>query len=129
MSFGLFDIRMPYTTSAQIAAADTTVPKNLVAWTATPILITDILLTNSDTADHIVALTYYTGTVSRRLSSVNVPARAGYDGAAPVSFFANGAPPNFGAWALVNAYSLQISVTETMPAVVVVDAMAFGGYL
>lgn len=129
MAYGIFDIRAIFTSRVQVLPADTTTPKTLFTFATTPQLITDILLTNSDTIAHMATLTYYTTGGSSRIGSVEVPARAGYDGAGPVSFAANGGIGSFGGWALTNAHALQIGVTVTMTAGTSLDAIVYSGYL
>jgi len=129
VSFGIFDIRAVITSRVQVLPADTTTPKTLFTFATTPQLITDILLTNSDASAHIATLTYWTTVGTSRIGSVEVPARAGYDGAGPVSFAVNGGIGSFGGWSLTNAHVLQIGVTVTMTAGTSLDAIVYCGYL
>lgn len=129
MAFGIYDIRMPFIANQQFLPADGTGTKVLYTPNFVPLLMADVLLTNSDTIAHVVNVLFYDGTVYRHLGSVNVPAGQGYAGTPPIYLGASILPPILQAWLLDNQQALCFSLVVAMSAATVLDIVGFGGYV
>lgn len=129
MSLGIYDIRAGWAGTVQFLNADGATRKIIRTFTTAPTIITEILICNSDTIAHEVVFTVYDTTVYRRLWSINVPTRSGYDGIVPVVLTAAMIFPILGVISWPVSFGLEVNVEVAMVGASILDVISVGGYI
>ncbi|HWI69628.1 MAG TPA: hypothetical protein VNS88_14845 [Nitrospiraceae bacterium] len=129
MAFTIFDERNAFSWAGVLDSSNTPGFITINGSTSTPIRLDGVFVSNSDVIDHIVSLDASQSGIITAIVNINVPARSGFDGIAPVEIISAQMPSTYQGFVVPLFCYANLSTPDTLLMAAALTAFAVGGTL